>query len=117
MKRLALCLVVLAACKQAKEPTPASELIAKVRDLAAKACACRDTSCLTPLAAEWNGLTTALGGSGKVSGTDFTEEQVEALTTEDERFSKCVAAINLRSTSGAAARSAGAELAPSGQAH
>lgn len=94
MKRLALCLVILAACKQAKAPTPASELIAKVRDLAAKACACRDKACLEPLTTEWNGLTNALGGSGKVSGTDFAEEQVEALTTEDERFSKCVAAIS-----------------------
>ncbi|HEY4057326.1 MAG TPA: hypothetical protein VGM39_11995 [Kofleriaceae bacterium] len=94
MKQALLLSLLLAACKQAKEPTPASELIAKVRDLASKACACRDKACLEPLTTEWNGLTTALGGSGKVSGTDFTEEQVTALTTEDERFSKCVAATS-----------------------
>lgn len=117
MNRLLATLVLVAACKQAKDPTPASELIAKVRDLSTKACACRDKACLEPLTVEWNGLTSALGGSGKVSGTDFTEQQVEALTTEDERFSKCVAAINLRSTSGTAAPSPSGELAISGQAH
>ncbi|MFN0248827.1 MAG: hypothetical protein ACKV2T_18200 [Kofleriaceae bacterium] len=82
----------LGACKQAKEPTPASELLAKVRALAAKACACPDRACVEPLLREWNSLTTAIGEGGKVSGGAFTEEQVQGLVTEDERFMKCVAA-------------------------
>lgn len=92
--RLSLTLVALAAlgaCKQAKEPTPASELLAKVRALSANACACTDRACIEPVMREWNALTTAIGEGGKVSGGTFTEEQVEGLATEDERFMKCAA--------------------------
>jgi hypothetical protein len=76
-------------CKQSKAPTPASELLDKVRALSAKACACKDRACVEPLLVEWNALTNAIGGSGAVSGGTFTEEQVEGLATEDERFMKC----------------------------
>jgi hypothetical protein len=92
--RIAVVLVALAslgACKQAKEPTPAGDLLAKVRDLSTKACACTDRACVEPLLREWNALTTAIGDGGKVSGGTFTEEQVQGLATEDERFMKCVA--------------------------
>lgn len=84
-------LAALGACKQAKEPTPASELLAKVRTLSAQACACADRACVEPILREWNALTTAIGEGGKVSGGTFTEEQVEGLATEDERLVKCVA--------------------------
>lgn len=90
MRALAVALLVLAACKQAKEPTPAGDLLAKVRVLSAKACACADRACVEPLLREWNGLTAAIGEGGKVSGGTFTEEQVEGLAAEDERFMKCV---------------------------
>lgn len=91
MRALAFALVALCACKQAKEPTPASALLAKVRALSAKACACTDRACVEPLLREWNSLTTAIGEGGKVSGGTFTEEHVQGLATEDERFMKCVA--------------------------
>lgn len=90
MTRALALVLALAACKQAKEPTPAGELLTKVRDLSAKACACTDRACIEPLMKEWNALTTAIGEGGKVSGGTFTEEQVEGLATEDERFMKCV---------------------------
>lgn len=88
---VAFVLAALVACKQAKEPTPASELLAKVRTLSAQACACADRACVEPILREWNALTTAIGEGGKVSGGTFTEEQVEGLATEDERLVKCVA--------------------------
>jgi hypothetical protein len=84
-------IVTVGACKQAKEPTPAGDLLAKVRELSTKVCACTDRACVEPLLREWNALTTAIGEGGKVSGGTFTEEQVEGLATEDERFMKCVA--------------------------
>ena len=82
---------LVGACKHAKEPTPAGELLETVRALSAKACACADRTCAEPLLREWNSLTTAIGEGGKVSGGTFTEEQVQGLATEDERFMKCVA--------------------------
>ena len=93
MARWLLALVLVAGCKQAKEPPVASELIAKTRALSQKICACRDQPCATPLLAEWNSLTAAATGSGKVSGIEITAEQVEALVTEDDRVMKCVAAL------------------------
>jgi hypothetical protein len=90
MRALVIALA-LVACKQAKEPTPAGELLEKVRTLSAKACACADRACVEPLMREWNSLTTAIGEGGNVSGGTFTEEQVEGLATEDERFMKCAA--------------------------
>ncbi len=91
MIRTLAIVALLASCKQAKEPTPASELLSKVRALSANACACTDRACVEPLMKEWNALTTAIGEGGNVSGGTFTEEQVQGLVTEDERFMKCVA--------------------------
>ena len=94
MKPLLLVAIVsLFACKQAKEPTPASELLETARGLSAKACACKDKACAEPLLREWNAMTTAIGGSGEVAGGTFTAEQVEGLATEDERMMKCVGAL------------------------
>lgn len=90
---LVLALILATACKQAKDPPAASDLIGKTRSLSQKICACSDPACATPLLADWNGLTAAATGTGKVSGVELTLEQVEALVTEDERVMKCVAAL------------------------
>ena len=87
MKRALAILVVLGACKQAPEPAPAGEVLAKSRALAAKICACADRACATPLLAEWNEMSKLLHGA------TFTEEQVEGLTTEDTRVERCTAAL------------------------
>ncbi|MBA3465215.1 MAG: hypothetical protein H0T46_35115 [Deltaproteobacteria bacterium] len=79
--------LVLGACKQASEPTPASEVLAKSRALAAQLCACKDKACATPLLADWNEMSKLLHGA------TFTEEQVEGLTTEDTRVERCMAAL------------------------
>ena len=84
MKALAALAIALAACKQAKEPSPAADVIAKSRALSAAVCACTDRTCGAKLKIEWNELTAMLHGA------TFTEEQVEALATEDDRFSKCM---------------------------
>ena len=91
--KYALLVVALAACKQAKEKPPASALLTTVRALSEKACACKDAACVAPLMQEWSSLTDAVSGSGKVAGVEFTDEQVQGLATEDERFMKCVSAI------------------------
>ncbi|MDX2093308.1 MAG: hypothetical protein SFX73_36025 [Kofleriaceae bacterium] len=93
MRLVAIAVLVSAACKQAKDPPAASELIAKTRALSQKICACRDQACATPLLVEWNGLTAAATGTGKISGIELTSEQVEALITEDQRVLKSVAAL------------------------
>ncbi len=78
---------LLASCKQSKEPTPASEILARSRSLSAAMCACKDRACGTALRAQWQDLTAMLHGA------ELTDEQVEGLATEDERFSRCMAAI------------------------
>ena len=78
---------LLAGCKQAQEPAAGSEVLAKSRALASAMCACKDKACGTALAAEWRDLTNMLHGA------EFTDEQVQGLATEDERFSRCMAAI------------------------
>lgn len=107
MKYALVLVVALVACKQAKEQPPASDLLMKVRALSAKACACTDAACVAPLVQAWNSLTDAISGAGKVSGVEFTDEQVQGLATEDERFMKCVAALG---------GSSSATAAPSGDA-
>ncbi len=87
MKHALAILVVLGACKQAPEPAPASEVLAKTRALAAQICACKDKGCAAPLLAAWNENTKLLHGA------TFTEEQVEGLTTEDTRVERCTAAL------------------------
>ncbi len=88
MKIRALAMVVaLVACKQAKEPAAGSEVLAKSRALAAAMCACKDKACAVPLRTAWQELTALLHGA------EFTEEQVEGLTTEDVRFSRCMATL------------------------
>jgi hypothetical protein len=79
--------LVVGACKQAAEPTPASEVLAKSRALAAQICACKDRGCAAPLLLEWNQMSKLLHGA------TFTEEQVEGLTTEDTRVERCMAAL------------------------
>ena len=121
MKRALAIAILLAACKQAKEPTPASELLAQVRTLSAKVCACTDIACVEPLMREWNALTTGIGAGGKVSGGTFTEEQVEGLAVEDERFMKCVGRFagspNLPEETKAAPGAGVPPAAPAGSAH
>jgi hypothetical protein len=84
VKALLALAFVLAACKQAKEPAAAPEVLAKARALSAQMCACPDRACGAKLKTEWNELTSMLHGA------TFTEEHVEALATEDDRFSKCM---------------------------
>lgn len=85
--RYALILIALAACKQAKEPAKAGEILAKSRALSAQICECKDKACAAPLLKQWNGL------SEMLNGAEFSDEQAEGLTTEDERVTKCVDAL------------------------
>ena len=84
MKALALLVLLAAACKQAKEPAPAAQVVEKARALSAQMCACADRACGTKLKPQWNDLTAMMHGA------TFTEDEVEALATEDDRFSKCM---------------------------
>lgn len=95
MSRLALIAVALAAagCKQAKDPPTATQLITKVRALATKICACPERACADALLVEWNGLTTAPGGSGSLAGVELTAAEVDTLIAEDERVRKCIAEL------------------------
>jgi hypothetical protein len=86
IRALAL-IAALAACKQSKEPAAASDVLAKSRALAAAMCACKDKACGAPLRTQWQELTELLHGA------EFTDDQVEGLTTEDVRFSRCMAAL------------------------
>lgn len=88
MIRFALAVAIaLAACRQAEEPVPAGEVLAKSRALSAAICACTDKACAQPLLVQWNEMTKL------THGATFTEEQVEGLTTEDTRVERCVAAL------------------------
>jgi len=87
MIRALLLVAMVASCKQAKEPAAGSEVLAKSRALAAAMCACKDKACGTALASQWQDLTSMLHGA------EFTDEQVQGLATEDERFSRCMTAI------------------------
>jgi hypothetical protein len=77
-----------AGCKQATEPPPASALLAKTRALSAEMCACTDKACGTPLRVAWDELT------HEISGVTFSAEQVDGLATEDQRFFRCMAALD-----------------------
>ena len=88
MIRILAIVLALGACKQSKEPAEASQVLAKSREIAAAMCACKDKACAAPLRTEWNELTKLLHGA------TFTEEQVEGLTTEDSRFTRCMAALD-----------------------
>ncbi|MDB4961525.1 MAG: hypothetical protein JWP01_1524 [Myxococcales bacterium] len=88
MNRVLVLLVLAAACKQAEPPAPGSEILAKTRALSAQMCACKDKACATPLRASWDELTR------EISGVTFTADQVEGLATEDQRFMKCMAALD-----------------------
>ncbi len=85
MKQLAAIVILLAACKQAKEPTPASETIAKARALADKICACTTKACAEALRPEWDKL--------QLSGTTFTEDEAQTLVTIDDRALRCVGSL------------------------
>ena len=84
MKALLVAALFAAGCKQASEPAAAPEVLAKARELSAQMCACPDRACGAKLKTAWNELTAMLHGA------TFTEEHVEALATEDDRFSKCM---------------------------
>jgi len=84
VKALLVAALALAACKQAAEPTPSGEVLAKARALSAQMCACADRACGAKLKTAWNELTSMLHGA------TFTEVEVEALATEDDRFQKCM---------------------------
>lgn len=87
IRGIALALALLGGCKQAKEPAAGSEVLAKSRAIAAEMCACKDQACARALQPRWAELTAMLHGA------EFTDEQVEGLATEDERFSRCMAAL------------------------
>jgi hypothetical protein len=87
MIRVVAVVLVLAACKQAKEPAAPSEVLERSRALSAAMCACKDKACAAPLLKEWDDLTKLLHGA------TFTEEQVEGLEAEDTRFTRCTAAV------------------------
>ena len=86
---LALTLLLLpAACKQATDPPPGSDILATARSLAAQLCACTAAECAAPLRTAWNDL------RHQISGVTFTADQVEALANEDQRFVRCLDAIS-----------------------
>jgi len=88
MRALALVLLAgVAGCKQASDPPPGRELLDTARGLAARMCACPDRDCAEPLPAAWNDLRRQL------TGVTFTEDQVESLANEDQRFVRCLDAI------------------------
>ncbi len=87
MIRAIAIVLALAACKQSKEPAAPSEVLEKSRALAAAMCACKDAACAAPLSTQWNELTKLLHGA------TFSEDQVEGLTTEDTRFTRCLTAL------------------------
>lgn len=89
MIRVLAAIALLAGCKQAKEPAAGSEVLAKSRELAGAMCACKDKACGRALRTQWQELTAMLHGA------EFTDEQVQGLATEDERFSRCMAAFDL----------------------
>lgn len=81
---LVLSLAVLPGCEQAKEPAQASAVLARAREIAARMCACADMACGAQLRTAWDEL------SQQLHGATFTEEQVEGLATEDQRFIRCM---------------------------
>ena len=87
MRAFALLLLV-AACRQAEPPAPGSEILAKTRALSAAMCACKDKTCGQPLRLQWDDLTK------EISGVTFSAEQVEGLANEDQRFMRCMAALD-----------------------
>lgn len=76
------------ACKQAIEPPPGSSILQQSRALSAAMCACKDKACGTPLRVQWDELTK------EISGVTFTAEQVEGLAVEDQRFMRCMEALD-----------------------
>lgn len=86
--RILLVLVVAAACRQQEPPPPGSEILAKTRALSAAMCACKDKACGQPLRQHWDALTR------EISGVTFSSDQVEGLATEDQRFMRCMAALD-----------------------
>jgi len=86
--RAVLLLVLVAACRQAEPPPPGSEILGKTRGLSAAMCACKDKACGQPLRVQWDALTR------EFSGVTFSAEQVEGLATEDQRFMRCMAALD-----------------------
>lgn len=93
MIRVLLAVALLVGCKQAKKPPTSTDVILKVRTLATKICACPDRMCADALTSEWNGFTSALGGSGTLAGVELTATHVDALIVEDERVRKCIAKL------------------------
>jgi hypothetical protein len=87
MRAFALLLLV-AACRQQDPPPPGSEILAKTRAMSAAMCACADKACGQPLRVKWDELTR------EISGVTFSAEQVEGLATEDQRFMRCMAALD-----------------------
>lgn len=85
--RLAALLLVACACRQAEVPPPGGEILRRARALSAQMCACRDRTCGAPLRVRWDALTR------EISGVTFSAEQVEGLTTEDQRFTACMNAL------------------------
>ena len=78
----------LGGCKQATEPPPGSAILAKTRALSAQMCACPDKACGAPLRVQWDALTR------EISGVTFTEDQVQGLAIEDQRFMRCMEALD-----------------------
>ena len=85
---LSVALLLAAACRQQEPPPPGSEILEKTRALSAAMCACKDKACGQPLRLQWDNLTR------EISGVTFSAEQVEGLATEDQRFMRCMAALD-----------------------
>ena len=88
MRSLLAIVVALAACRQQESPPPGIEILAKTRALSAAMCACKDKACGQPLRLRWDALTK------EISGVTFSADQVEGLATEDQRFMRCMEALD-----------------------
>jgi hypothetical protein len=78
----------VAACGHGSAPPEGSAILSSSKGLADQMCACKDKACGTPLRPQWDALTK------EISGASFTTEQVDALAQQDQRFFKCMAALD-----------------------
>ncbi len=77
-----------AGCGHGSAPAEGGAILNSSKALADQMCACKDKACGAPLRPRWDALTK------EISGSSFTPEQVDALAQQDQRFFKCMAALD-----------------------
>ena len=83
--RFVIALLVFGCSKDAS--LPSSPLVGKSRALATKLCACKTRSCAEAIDAEWNAV------AKDQTTQQLTAEDIEALATETQRYTQCLAAL------------------------